>query len=501
MPLSPIVIVYGPDGKALSGPVQVDDRDTADLSGFYGEEFSHRLYSILKDYIYALLYGVDFVRKHEAMTIVKQVDTTSVSLMKYLESGTFLQKVEVRWYQYNEKKRRTEEYFRMTLEHVRLHSIRQKIPNVKDTAFERYGHLEELKFMYQKITWLFLKGHITFTDIWNGGFFRDEDEKDFTGKKTEADEDLTETPLIEPLEFKFISGVFEEPKDGFALDKKATVKFTYTVNRKPDNKENKVYVKLYAVCNGKTEDLHLTNEGRLVNEDSWSTEFRLKRPEAYEKDTERTSDTPVEYYAEIENGYANGIYRSASITVNSPGPVVKDMAWKSSAARRDETVALAAEFTGCKNDDQVTIEIFEYDHDGNHDLVDTIQSKVVNGKVEAEWKFIYQEDTDDIMTEEEAKKTGGTYNPPEYFFTVGIGQYKWGEKQESGLLQFKDWMEIELQDKTGKPLADEPFTCLLPDGTKQEGVLDENGHARLESVPPGPVEVSFANFTTLTVKE
>ena len=82
-----------------------------------------------------------------------------------------------------------------------------------------------------------------------------------------------------------------------------------------------------------------------------------------------------------------------------------------------------------------------------------------------------------------------------------IGQQKWGDKQESDLLQFKDWIEVDLQDETGNPLADEPFTCLLPDGTKQEGILDENGHARLESVPPGPVEVSFANFTTITIKE
>ncbi len=502
MPLSPIVTVYGPDGKALSGPVKVEDRDTPDLSGFCGEEFSHRVYTILKDYFYALLYGTDFVRKHEPMTIVKQIDKTSIPLMKYFISGAFLPKVEVRWYQYNEKKGQTEEYFRMTIEHARLHSIQQKIPDAKDTALERYGHLEELQFMYQKITWLFLKGHLTFTDIWNDGFFKEEDEKDFSGKKNPGDEAIAaETPLEDKLKLKFTSGVFEEPGNGFEFDKPAKVTFTFEANRKPGYKENKVYAKLFAVYNGKTEDLAQINEGRLVNDGSWSTEFKLKKPESYEKDKERKPDAPVEYYAEIENDYAGGNYRSESLSLGSTGIALQNMAWKSLEARRDETVSLAAEFTGCKDGEKAVIEIFEFDRDGEHDFMEKIESSVAGGKIEAEWNFVYQEDTDDIMTDEEAKKTGGKYNPPEYFFTVGIGQNKWGDKQESGLLQFKDLIEIELQDESGNVLAKEPFELHLPDGSTQNGTLDENGFARVDSVPPGPVEVVFTNYPSVTIKK
>jgi type VI protein secretion system component Hcp len=504
MPLSPVITVYGPDGKALSGPVKVEDRDTPDLSGFYGEEFSHRVYTILKDYFYALLYGTDFVRKHEPMTIVKQIDKTSVPLMKYFISGAFLPKVEVRWDQYNEKNGRTEEYFRMTLEHARLHSIKYRIPDVKDTALERYGHLEELQFMYQKITWLFVKGHLTFTDIWNGGFFKEEDEKDFSGKKNPDDEEgVAGTPVIEPLKLKFTSGIFEEPKDGFAFGKKAAVKFTYTSNRKPDNKENKVYVKFYAVYNGKTEDLHLTNEGRLVNGDSWSTEFKLKKPELYEKDTNRKPDAAVEYYAEIENQAAGGNFKGESISVpkGTGTPELKKMEWKSPCARRDESVTFAVEFTGCNDGENATVEIYEFDQDGKHDFMEKIESKVTGGKLEAEWKFVYEEDTDDILSDEEAKKTGGRYNPPEYFFTVTIGKDKFGEKQESGLLQFKDWIEVELQDEAGNPIANEPFEIHLPDGSTQNGTLDEKGFARVNSVPPGPVEVVFKNHPSVTIKK
>ena len=314
MPLSPVIIFYAPDGKPLSGPVAVVDPDTPGLTGCYGEEFGHCVYTVRKDYFYALLYGVDFVRKHEPLVMVKQLDKMSVPLMKYLVSGTFLQKVEIRWFQYNEKKGKTEEYFRMTLEHVRLHSIRYRLPDVKERAFERYGHLEEIQLMYQKFTWLCTKGTILYTDIWNDAF-GEFDRKDFSEKK-DATEDPIETPLIEPLQLKFTAGSFEEPQDGFRFDKKATVKFTFESSRKPDNKENKVYAKLFAMYDNNTEDMGQINEGRLIDGANWSTEFRLRKPTSFEKDTDRASDATVEYYAMIENSYAiNNNFKSDSFEV------------------------------------------------------------------------------------------------------------------------------------------------------------------------------------------
>ncbi len=491
MPLSPIISIYAPDGKPIPGPVPVNDPAAGDLTGCFGEEFLHRVFTIKKDYFYSLLYGVDFVRKHDPVTFVKQIDKMSVPLMKYLTSGTFLQKVEIRWYHFDKKN--NEEYFRMTLEHVRLEKIRYLIPDVKAAEFERYGHLEELQLVFQKITWLYPKGYLTYTDIWNEAY-SEVDQKNFGGKKDETEE-LTETPMLDTLTIKFTSGKFTEPKEGFKFDAKAKVTFTYTASRKPDGKENKVYAKLYAVYNGKTEDLRQTNEGRLVSGDSWSTEFKLKKPEGLKSD----SDT-VEYYAEVENTFA-GTFKGESATINATGPELQSMEWKSPEARRDEMVSLTASFSGSTDGEKATVEIFEFDQDGEHDLMETLQAEVTNGKLETEWKYVYQEDTDDILTEEEATKTGGKYNPPEYFFTVAIGEQMWGDKQESGLLQFKDWIEVELQDEDGNRLANEPFELHLPDGTTQKGTLDEKGFARVESVPPGPVEVVFENYPSITIKE
>lgn len=497
MPIPARLLIYGPGKKLLAGPIPVEDLEVGDLSGSEVHEFFHQVYTIKKDTFYSLLYGIDVIRRHEPLRIIKPIDKLSLSLIPLLLKGEFIPQVEIRWYEYQDKSRKEVEYFRMTLEHVRLNSIRTFLPDAKDPDKERYEHLEEVSFCFQKITWLYKKGFLLFTDIWNSGFFAEEDEKDFGGKKKEEEvEEPAVTPLIETLTIKFTSGVFEEPTEGFQFDKKATVKFTYEANRKPDYNENKVYAKLFAVYNGKTEDLRLTNEGRLVVEGSWSTEFKLKRPESLEKDTD-----PVEYYAEIENAYANGNYRSASASINATGPTLQNMAWKSSEARRDEMVSLAAEFTGCKDGEKAVIEIFEFDHDGNHDFMEKIESSITGGKLETEWKFVYEEDTDDILTEEEAKKTGGNYNPPEYFFTVKIGEQKWGDNQESKLLEFKDWIEVELQDEEGNPMANEPFELHLPDGSTEKGTLDEKGFARVESVPPGSVEVVFTNYPSVTIKK
>jgi type VI secretion system Hcp family effector len=286
----------------LPGPIKVPDKDNPLLTGCYGEEFEHHVYTIPKDYFYALLYSTDFVRKHEPMVIVKQLDKMSVPLISYMTKGEFLKKVEVRWYKYNKTKSKNEEYFRMTLENVRLHSVEHNIPDTKDRAFERYGHLEKIKFMYKKITWLYTKGYLTHTDIWNDAFSEDDG-------MVSSIEELIEAPVLEPLKLKFTSGFFQKSKESLAIGKKALINFNFNSNRVMTQKENKVYAKLYAIYKGKIEDMHRINEGRLTKDNSWSTEFNLIKPDKY------IAGTPIEYYAVIENASAdNNNFKSDSIS-------------------------------------------------------------------------------------------------------------------------------------------------------------------------------------------
>jgi hypothetical protein len=53
------------------------------------------------------------------------------------------------------------------------------------------------------------------------------------------------------------------------------------------------------------------------------------------------------------------------------------------------------------------------------------------------------------------------------------------------------WVEFELADDEGLPVAFEPYQVELPDGSKLEGKLDGKGQARIEGIDPGSCKISF----------
>jgi type VI protein secretion system component Hcp len=320
MAIAPIVIFYDSKGNVIPGPVKIKELDSiyaisslkqlkdkftglssldqlkdefTGLSGCYIYEFTHHVYTVSKDYFYALLHGQDFVRKHEPMMFVKNIDQISPYLLNYMKTGAFLSKIEIRWYQYSSKKGKQEEYFRMTLENVRLHKVHHTMPDVKDPRFERYNHLEEVQFKFRKINWLYFKGHLSYTDVWNDAFGELYDDDYF--KEEDPEEPVAQ---IAPLELKFISGEFDDSQD-IVFNKRIKIKFSFKNNRRLDNTENKVFAKLFCVYKGKTEDLSQIAEGRLIAENSWTTDFKLSTPTNYIK------GDAVEYFAVIENRAAS----------------------------------------------------------------------------------------------------------------------------------------------------------------------------------------------------
>lgn len=53
------------------------------------------------------------------------------------------------------------------------------------------------------------------------------------------------------------------------------------------------------------------------------------------------------------------------------------------------------------------------------------------------------------------------------------------------------WIEIELKDTQGKPVAGEKYQIIAPRGRTLEGRLDENGFARVPNIPAGLCVVKF----------
>lgn len=173
-----------------------------------------------------------------------------------------------------------------------------------------------------------------------------------------------------------------------------------------------------------------------------------------------------------------------SVTLKILPPIkVSNLKWGQKEARRGDMVKLSADIEGVPDDTEVMINIYEFDADGAHDFITKFPVRVKSNKIETEWEFEYHEDVDDIPTDEEMKKFGKSYNHPEYFFVARCG----GAEAKSGLLKFKDWIEIVIAYVDGEPVTNKEYNLILPDGSRNKGKLDQEGKLKLENIPPGKI--------------
>jgi hypothetical protein len=170
---------------------------------------------------------------------------------------------------------------------------------------------------------------------------------------------------------------------------------------------------------------------------------------------------------------------------------VTNMKWSASEARRGDMLTISADVNGLREGTEVELVIWDYDRDGIHDRIISLPAKVLKNKVEVKWEYEYHQDTDEVPTEEEMQRYGKSYNPPEYFFTIKAGDAEFGLEQESGLLTFKDFIEVEVLDAGGEPKANAEYKIIFADGTEQTGNLDGDGRVRIDDIPPGPYRIMF----------
>jgi len=173
---------------------------------------------------------------------------------------------------------------------------------------------------------------------------------------------------------------------------------------------------------------------------------------------------------------------------------ITNLKWGQKEARRGDVVKLTADAQNIVDGTEVMLLIYEFDRDDAHDFITKFPCRVQNAKITAEWEYEYHEDTDEIPTDEQMQKSGRTYNPPEYFWVVDLHGKRFGEKQESGLLGFKDWIEIKLMDVNGDAVANVDYKLHLPDGSVRDGQLNNRGTAMEKDVPPGKYHVEFPNY-------
>lgn len=147
-------------GNEVKGSVSVADRE----GSIEILHFDHEL-RIPTDNDTGELTGT---RKHEPFIITKAVDAATPYLYKACSNGQTLKQLELKWYRIDDTGTERE-YFRHTLEGVKVTSISPTMHNVKDLDKERYPHLEKVNLRYKRITWTYLDGNIEFSDSWTEG--------------------------------------------------------------------------------------------------------------------------------------------------------------------------------------------------------------------------------------------------------------------------------------------------------------------------------------------
>jgi len=156
-------------------------------------------------------------------------------------------------------------------------------------------------------------------------------------------------------------------------------------------------------------------------------------------------------------------------------------AWSENAARDGDKVKMQVETIGIEDGVTAIFQVWQRDinrADQEIACVDDIQ--LSGGKVEAEWAYEYSEEDDD-------ENRGPGYSYPQFYFTVQLENMK----SRSGILDYKDWIELELLDENNDPLADEEYEIRFSTGEVRRGRLDSNGQARIEGIPTASHRVHF----------
>jgi hypothetical protein len=58
----------------------------------------------------------------------------------------------------------------------------------------------------------------------------------------------------------------------------------------------------------------------------------------------------------------------------------------------------------------------------------------------------------------------------------------------------KAWIAIELVGEDDRPIANERYAIVLPDGSERQGTTDARGRARIDAIPSGTCDICFPDL-------
>lgn len=177
----------------------------------------------------------------------------------------------------------------------------------------------------------------------------------------------------------------------------------------------------------------------------------------------------------------NGLTGQSLRIVARPPISVTNLKWSADTAKRGDVLTLSADVTNADDGEEAEITIYRCEFDSGRRKVTTIPSPVQSNRLQVQWEHQYLDPTLEILSQDELQPYGRNYEPPRYFFTVTIDEEEFGGGRESGLLEFRDWIEVQLLNCK----AGDQYVLYLPDGSQRSGTFNTDGVLREDDVPPG----------------
>ncbi len=105
-------------------------------------------------------------RIHRPMMITKETDKSTPMLYQALCEEERLLEVRLDWYRIDDMGSE-ELYFSILMENAQIARMHPWVPNVLDRRNETLRHMEDVFFIYEKITWLWEPDGIEYEDAWD----------------------------------------------------------------------------------------------------------------------------------------------------------------------------------------------------------------------------------------------------------------------------------------------------------------------------------------------
>jgi uncharacterized Zn-binding protein involved in type VI secretion len=159
--------------------------------------------------------------------------------------------------------------------------------------------------------------------------------------------------------------------------------------------------------------------------------------------------------------------------------------WSVPAARDNDIVQCIVETMGLDNGTPVTLQIYMKNLNSPDRVVLTVDNLTISGgAINYNWQPSFFSDSGC------AEKLPKGFMAPSFFFKIIVEELS----ERSGVLTYRDYVEIQLNNKDNNPIPNAKYQLTLSTGEIREGTLDGNGFVHVNNVPPGKWGVSFPEF-------